>query len=101
MQSTTLEETLRQEETQPFLEAFDHLRVQAALSDVILGLGERERTILSMRFGLTSDRTYTLDEVGSRLGGISRERVRQIEKQALARLGELPEVRRLAEEMSL
>ena len=101
MQSTTIEETLSEEETQPFLEAFDRMKVQAALSDVILGLGERERTILSMRFGLSSDRTYTLDEVGSRLGGISRERVRQLEKQALARLGELPEVRRLAEEVSL
>jgi len=48
---------------------------------------EREREIISRRFGLTG-RKETLEEIGNLLG-ITRERVRQIEKQVVTRLSEL------------
>jgi len=48
-------------------------------------LRRRERDILRLRFGLGLARAYTLDEVGRRLE-MSRERVRQIELKALAKL---------------
>jgi len=51
------------------------------------GLDARERKILSMRFGLDDEKTYTLEKVGQELN-ISRERVRQLEKRALVRLRE-------------
>ena len=48
-------------------------------------LDEREREILSLRFGLTDDRPLTLDEVGRRFN-LTRERIRQIEAKALRKL---------------
>jgi RNA polymerase primary sigma factor len=48
-------------------------------------LHHRERRVLELRFGISNTGPQTLEEVGDRLG-VSRERVRQIEKAALARL---------------
>ena len=48
-------------------------------------LTARERYVLRLRFGLGTDREHTLEEV-SRTLGVTRERVRQIEAQALAKL---------------
>lgn len=57
----------------------DKLRV--ALST----LTEREEVILKMRFGISYETTYTLDEIG-RYFKLTRERIRQIEKRALEKL---------------
>jgi RNA polymerase sigma factor (sigma-70 family) len=48
-------------------------------------LDEREREILSLRFGLSDDQPLTLDEVGQRYN-LTRERIRQIEAKALTKL---------------
>ena len=56
-----------------------------ALEHVMAPLDEREREILRLRYGLSGDREYTLAEIGRRLS-ISRERARQIEARALAKL---------------
>jgi RNA polymerase primary sigma factor len=48
-------------------------------------LSDRERTVLAMRYGLDGDPPATLETVGSHFG-ITRERVRQIETKALAKL---------------
>ncbi len=60
----------------------------------ILGetLTERERTVLQLRFGLGDGHVYPLEKIGADLG-ITRERVRQIEAQALQKLRR-PEVRK-------
>lgn len=52
---------------------------------LLKGLSKRERTVLKMRHGLTDGIEYTLEEVGE-VFKISRERVRQIESEALNRL---------------
>ncbi len=52
----------------------------------ILGeLGEREREVLEMRFGLKDGRPHTLEEVGGAFN-VTRERIRQIESKALRKL---------------
>jgi RNA polymerase primary sigma factor len=56
--------------------------VQEVLEDV---LTSRERLVLQLRFGLGNGHTYPLEQVGRQLG-ITRERVRQIEAGALAKL---------------
>jgi len=50
-------------------------------------MDEREATILRMRFGLDNEEPKTLKEIGERLG-LTRERVRQIETEALNKLAE-------------
>ncbi len=54
--------------------------------EAVLGhLGEREREVVRMRYGLTDGEPRTLEEVG-RAFGVTRERVRQIEAKSLAKL---------------
>jgi RNA polymerase primary sigma factor len=48
-------------------------------------LGDREKEVLRLRYGLGTDREYTLEEIGRRLS-VTRERVRQIESRALQKL---------------
>jgi RNA polymerase primary sigma factor len=48
-------------------------------------LSSRERDVLLRRFGLGGERPHTLEEIGVRLN-LSRERIRQIEQEALARM---------------
>lgn len=57
----------------------DHLR------HVLTGLSARERLVLEWRFGLADTQPRTLEEVGEALG-LTRERIRQIEVKALAKL---------------
>ncbi len=58
------------------------------LMDLLDKLDERERKILEMRFGLRGGRTLTLEEVSQQIGR-TRERVRQIQNQALTKLKQL------------
>ncbi len=55
------------------------------LMDLLRDLDERERMILKMRFGLDGARSRTLEEVSQEIGR-TRERVRQIQNQALSKL---------------
>jgi RNA polymerase primary sigma factor len=48
-------------------------------------LSERERQVIELRYGIVNAHEHTLQEIASRLG-VSRERVRQIEQQAMKRL---------------
>jgi RNA polymerase primary sigma factor len=64
------------------------------LQDILQDLPPREVRILQLRYGLVDGETYTLEEVGKKLG-VTRERVRQIEAQALSRLRHPTHSRRL------
>ncbi|MBI3158843.1 MAG: sigma-70 family RNA polymerase sigma factor [Chloroflexi bacterium] len=55
------------------------------LDEVLASLPPREVRILQLRYGLLDGQAYTLEEVGRKMG-VTRERVRQIEAQALSRL---------------
>ncbi len=62
------------------------------LDSVLNSLPPREVRILQLRYGLLDGQAYTLEEVGRKMG-VTRERVRQIEAQALSRLRH-PAIRR-------
>jgi RNA polymerase nonessential primary-like sigma factor len=56
----------------------------------LLQLNDKQRAVIECRFGLRGNEIYTLEEVGNKLG-ITRERVRQIQLEALRRLREILE----------
>jgi RNA polymerase primary sigma factor len=68
--------------------------LQEYLSLVLEGLNERERQVLIMRFGLADGKVKTLEEVGSHFS-VTRERIRQIETKALAKLRQPARAKRL------
>jgi RNA polymerase sigma factor (sigma-70 family) len=59
--------------------------LRRTVENVLSGLSEREQQVIRLRFGLDDGRQRTLDEVGSEFG-LSRERIRQIEKAVLLKL---------------
>jgi RNA polymerase primary sigma factor len=59
--------------------------LQEQVWDILRSLPPREGRILQLRYGLGNGKPYTLEEVGKKMG-VTRERVRQIEAQALSRL---------------
>ena len=76
-------------------------RVDSTFRSEVLGgalalLGERERTVIALRFGLHGTEPNTLAEIGRRLG-FSRERARQLETNALKQLAQLSEMEPLAD----
>jgi RNA polymerase primary sigma factor len=77
----------------PFELASERLR-RENLRRALAALPEREREVIEMRFGLTGERPYTLEEVGKAFN-VTRERIRQIENHTLKKLEALPEAQRL------
>jgi RNA polymerase primary sigma factor len=67
------------------LQATIHAALSHETERLLETLTEREATILRMRFGLGGAGEHTLEQVGERFG-VTRERIRQIEAKALARL---------------
>jgi RNA polymerase primary sigma factor len=62
-----------------------HLALRELVEDVLERLSERERAVLSLRYGLADGRSWTLAEVGKAFQ-VTRERIRQIEAGALDKL---------------
>ena len=62
-----------------------HLMNRENIESLLEFMSKRERQVLDMRFGLLDGRTHTLAEVAKKIG-VSRERVRQLEEQALKKL---------------
>ena len=61
--------------------------VMSKIQSMLKDLDDREAAVLKMRFGLDNSEPHTLKEIGELLG-LTRERVRQIETEALKRLGD-------------
>jgi RNA polymerase primary sigma factor len=72
----------------------DSLRSQT-LADALHSLPDRHRAVVILRYGLDDAEPKTLEEIGRRLG-LTRERVRQIEVEALKRLAALHEMESVA-----
>jgi len=62
-----------------------YVLLREQVEEVLSALSEREKTVLQLRFGLTDDHCRTLEEVGT-VFGVTRERIRQIEANALRKL---------------
>lgn len=67
--------------------AFTGKRVKELLDDSLSELTAKEEEVVRMRYGIGTGTTYTLDEIGGKFG-VTRERIRQIEKAALKKIAE-------------
>ena len=89
-----LEDALADPEVEDPAETHDARFLRSALERELETLSPRERAILEARFGMEGGEPPTLEEIGKQMG-LSRERVRQLEHRALARLRERQAIRRL------
>ncbi|MBP9728603.1 MAG: sigma-70 family RNA polymerase sigma factor [Gammaproteobacteria bacterium] len=80
-----LEDVIVDSTLQSPLALVSQMELQKTLHKVLAELPAREAMVLRMRFGIDTDTEQTLEEIGRTLG-LTRERVRQIEGQALAKL---------------
>jgi len=75
-------------------DAVSHTLLRHEVEIVLATLSQREQAVIRLRFGLDDGRQRTLDEVGREFG-LSRERIRQIEKVTLLKLRHPSRARRL------
>ena len=66
------------------------------VQDMLSSLSDREQKIVRMRFGLDNGKNHTLEEVGQEFA-VTRERIRQIEAKALAKLRKHKDAKKLYE----
>jgi RNA polymerase primary sigma factor len=69
--------------------------LRSSITDVLQTLDYREREILRLRYGLADSRAYTLEEIGC-MFSVTRERIRQIEADAIVKLQRPGPTRKLA-----
>ena len=84
-EDSILSDFIQDEESPAPTEVVTNSLLREQLRDVLHTLPPREVRILQLRYGLHDGQSYTLEEVGRKMG-VTRERVRQIEAQALSRL---------------
>jgi RNA polymerase primary sigma factor len=84
----SLSELLADDKTPPPDEAMFTESESGMLKRLLEQIDEREATILRMRFGLDDGEAMTLKDIGKKIG-LTRERVRQIECEALRKLNEM------------
>jgi RNA polymerase primary sigma factor len=84
-ESTELGDLLRDTSVRSPEEATLEGDLSNEVSRALAPLSDREREVLRLRYGLGTDREYTLEEIGRRLS-VTRERVRQIESRALQKV---------------
>lgn len=77
----------------PFVSAAQK-NLRKVVSQILLELDQKEETVLRQRFGMSTNKTSTLEEVGEYIG-VTRERIRQIEQKALNKLKHPTRARKL------
>jgi len=83
--STEFGEIVGDEDAQTPFELFRDKNMRDELSELLAVLDDREREIIFKRFGLDGGKPKTLEEVGKKFG-VTRERIRQLQNIALAKL---------------
>ncbi len=95
-EESSLGDFIEDEEAKPASEYASEQLLKEQIRSVLGTLTEREQKILRLRFGLEDGRNHTLEEVGQEFS-VTRERIRQIEAKALAKLRKHKDARKLQE----
>ncbi|MEI7818666.1 MAG: RNA polymerase sigma factor RpoD [bacterium] len=93
-EDSTLGEFIEDHDSISPVDAATYELLKEHINDTLSLLTPREQKILRMRFGLEVGRSHTLEEVGQEFG-VTRERIRQIEAKALAKLRKHKDSKRL------
>jgi RNA polymerase primary sigma factor len=96
---STLGDFIEDDEAPPPDDSATYNLLKEHLISVLDDLPPREVRILQLRYGLLDGKSYTLEVVGRKMG-VTRERVRQIEAQAISRLRHPAIKRRLRDYLS-
>lgn len=98
-EDSVLGDFIEDDETVTPQEAATSQLLKEHVKDMLNGLTEREQKILKLRFGLEDGKSHTLEEVGQEFS-VTRERIRQIEAKALAKLRKHKDARKLHDYIS-
>jgi len=93
-EDSVLADFIEDEDTISPEESATNQLLKEQVKDVLSALTEREQKIIRLRFGLEDGRQHTLEEVGKEFS-VTRERIRQIEAKALAKLRKHKDARKL------
>lgn len=93
---SVLGDFIEDEETASPEESAASQLLKEQVQSVLSSLSEREQKIIKMRFGLENGKSHTLEEVGQEFA-VTRERIRQIEAKALAKLRKHKDAKKLHE----
>ncbi len=88
-EKATYMDYIEDSDTLPVDTLIAEVSIPSNIDDALNILGDREREVIKMRFGIGYAQPSTLDEIGKRFG-LTRERIRQIEISALRRIRESP-----------
>jgi len=86
----SLQQLLEDERARQPYEELVRQELSRMMDTLLTALPERQQRVLRMRFGMEDGKCYAFEEIGNRLG-VTRERARQIERQAVERLQKLGE----------
>jgi RNA polymerase primary sigma factor len=95
-EDSVLGDFIEDEDAKTPTESASEQLLKEQVRQILSSLTEREQKILKLRFGLEDGKSHTLEEVGQEFS-VTRERIRQIEAKALAKLRKHKETRRLHE----
>lgn len=95
-EDSVLGDFIEDEDTKTPTESASEQLLKEQIRQILGTLTEREQKILKLRFGLEDGKSHTLEEVGQEFS-VTRERIRQIEAKALAKLRKHKDTRRLHE----
>ena len=91
---STLGDFIEDEDAKSPLEAASEQLLKSQVKDMLGALSEREQKIIRLRFGLEDGKSHTLEEVDAEFS-VTRERIRQIEAKALAKLRKHKDAKKL------
>ncbi len=93
-EDSVLSDFIEDEDTVSPEESATNQLLKEQVKDILAALTEREQKILKLRFGLEDGKQHTLEEVGQEFS-VTRERIRQIEAKALAKLRKHKDAKKL------
>lgn len=95
-EDSVLRDFIEDEESKTPEESAASQLLKEQIQEVLSTLSDREQKIIKMRFGLENGKNHTLEEVGQEFA-VTRERIRQIEAKALAKLRKHKDAKKLHE----